>query len=489
MLIIENKEIFNVILHKILIKNNMNKKVGLSTFILCFISMMCVYSQQNSGGIDEQMLQEIQKSYKNTPNDKALRNAITNNDINKLAINNELNPSPDTYFSNKVNIKGITNQKSSGRCWMFTGMNVLRAKVLAKYKMDKFEFSQNYLFFWDQLEKSNLFLQAVIDTRTKDFNDKTVEFLFKNPIGDGGQFTGIIDLVTKYGLVPKEIMSETNSSDNTTRMNQLISLKLREYGLELREMGKQKGITDIRFKQRKTEMLATIYRLLALNLGVPPTTFTWTLKDANGKPINTKEYTPKTFYQKYVNEDLTTYIMFMNDPTREYYKVYEIEYDRHVYDGTNWKYINLPIEEIKEMAIASIKDSTCLYFSCDVGKFYNRDNGTLDLHNFDYNSLMGTSFSMDKKQRIQTFASSSSHAMNLCAVDLDKDGKPIKWLLENSWGITGYNGYLIMTDEWFNEYMFRMVVEKKYIKKEILELLKQPSIKLPPWDPMFAPEE
>jgi bleomycin hydrolase len=467
----------------------MYKKVGLNLIMLFLVCLINVHAQQTSGGIDEQMLQEIQKPYKNTANDKALQNAITNNDINKLATNFNNPTGFETYFSNRVNTKGITNQKSSGRCWMFTGLNVLRAKVLAKYKMDKFEFSQNYLFFWDQLEKSNLFLQAVIDTRNKDFSDKTVEFLFKNPIGDGGQFTGIIDLVTKYGVVPKEIMAETNSSDNTSRMNQLLSSKLREYGLDLRELSKQKGITDASLKQRKIEMLSTIYRILALNLGVPPTTFTWTLKDANGKPISTKEYTPKSFYNEFVNEDLTSFIMFMNDPTREYYKVYEIEYDRHVYEGRNWKYINLPIEEIKAMAIASIKDSTCLYFSCDVGKCYNRDNGTLDLNNFDYNSLMGTTFNMNKKQRIQTFASSSSHAMNLCAVDITLEGKPTKWLLENSWGITGYNGFLIMTDEWFSEYMFRMVVEKKYIKKEILELLKQESIKLPPWDPMFAPEE
>jgi len=181
--------------------------------------------------------------------------------------------------------------------------------------------------------------------------------------------------------------------------------------------------------------------------------------------------------------------MFMNDPTREYYKVYEIEYDRHMYDGLNWKYINLPIDDIKEMAMQSIKDSTALYFSCDVGKYYNRDNGTLDLNNFDYESLMGITFGMNKKQRIQSFASSSSHAMTLCGVDINKNGKPLKWLLENSWGLTGYNGYLIMTDDWFNEYMFRLVVEQKYVKKEILDLLKTESVKLPPWDPMFALEE
>jgi bleomycin hydrolase len=180
----------------------------------------------------------------------------------------------------------------------------------------------------------------------------------------------------------------------------------------------------------------------------------------------------------------------MNDPTRDYYKIYEIDFDRHRYDGKNWTYVNLPINEIKEMAISSIKDSTMMYFSCDVGKFLNSDRGLLDINNYDYTSLMGTSFGMDKKQRVQSFASGSSHAMTLMAVNLDKDGKPDKWMVENSWGATnGYQGHLIMTDEWFNEYMFRLVVEKKYVPAKIMELLKQKPIRLPAWNPMFAEEE
>ena len=182
--------------------------------------------------------------------------------------------------------------------------------------------------------------------------------------------------------------------------------------------------------------------------------------------------------------------MVMNDPAREYGKVYEIEYDRHVYDGENWLYINLPIERIKEMAIASIKDNTAMYFSCDVGKFFNRDKGTLDLANFDYESLFRTSFPMNKSERIKTFASGSSHAMTLIAVDLDEKGAPRKWMVENSWGAkSGYKGNLIMTDEWFNEYMFRLVVERKYVPQDVLEMLKQKPTMLPAWDPMFAPEE
>lgn len=465
----------------------MNKR-----FITAFALAAAIYAnaQQGDGGISSDMLQSIKQSYKATASDKAIRNAIGGNDIKKLALNQDNLTGMDIYFSNKVESKGIADQKKSGRCWLFTGLNVMRAKMIAKYKLGSFEFSQNYCFFWDQLEKSNLFLQGVIDTYKKPMDDKMVEWLFKNPLSDGGQFTGISDIMSKYGLVPKEVMPETNSSDNTNQMDNLLSLKLREFGLQLREQAAN-GAKKEALTKSKTEMLGTIYRMLVLNLGVPPTEFTWTLKDAKGNPVNTKQYTPMSFFKEYVNNDLTNnYVMFMNDPTHDYYKTYEIDFDRHRYDGKNWTYVNLPINEIKEMAISSIKDSTMMYFSCDVGKFLNSDRGLLDINNYDYASLMGTSFSMDKKQRVQSFASGSSHAMTLMAVNLDKDGKPNKWMVENSWGATsGYQGHLIMTDEWFNEYMFRLVVEKKYVPAKVMELLKQKPIRLPAWDPMFAEEE
>ncbi|MBO6051352.1 MAG: C1 family peptidase [Bacteroidales bacterium] len=460
---------------------------------LLIISAFCIVGMyaQNNGGITSEMLTKIKAGYQNTPENKALRNAIVANDINKLAANADNSTAFDDHFSNKVNSKAITDQKSSGRCWMFTGMNVMRSKAIAKHNLPAdFQFSQAYTFFWDQLEKSNLFLQAVLDHRAKSMEDKYVEWLFKHPIGDGGQFTGVADLVTKYGIVPKDIMPETYSSNSTSRMSNILSLKLREYGLELRKMANNKSTTEQQLQDRKTEMLQTIYRILVMTIGEPPTEFTWTQRDASGKAVSTETYTPQSFFKKYVNEDFTKYFMIMNDPTREYYKVYEIEYDRHVYDGNNWVYLNLPMEDIAPLAIASIKDSTMMYFSCDVGKFLDRDKGWLDVNNYDYASLFGTTFNMTKKERVATFASGSSHAMTLCAVDLDANGKPLKWMVENSWGSSyGHNGFLIMTNEWFNEYMFRVVIEEKYMPSKFLILLKQKPIILPPWDPMFAPEE
>ncbi len=465
----------------------MKKSITILSAAIAILACGTISAQQKAdpkGGISAEMLKEIRKGYEGTPADKAIKNALNTTAIGVLAANSENIAMIDTHFSDIVKTKGITDQKSSGRCWLFSGLNVLRARMIDKYDLGAFTFSQNYSFFYDQLEKANLFLQGVIDTKDKGFDDREVDWLFSNPIGDGGQFTGVSNLVMKYGVVPSDVMPETLNANSTSGMRTQIATKLREDGLLLRD-AKPKDCQAM-----KVEMLKEIYRMLVLCLGEPPTEFEYTMRDSKDKIISTKTYTPLSFYKEWIGEDLNNnYIMLMNDPSREFGKVYEIAYDRHVYDGQNWVYLNVPIETIKEIAIASIKDNTAMYFSCDVGKFSNRQKGTLDLANFDYGSLFGTTFGMDKKQRIMTHASGSSHAMTLIAVDL-KDGKPVKWMVENSWGAaSGYKGNLIMTDEWFNEYMFRLVVEKKYVPESLKAQLAQKPILLPAWDPMFMPEE
>ena len=455
------------------------------TFLLAALLLSVgAFAQNPKGGISAEMLSDLAASYQGNGTDKALRNALNSASINVLAASADKMAMMDTHFSDEVKTKGRTNQLSSGRCWLFTGLNVLRARMIEKHDLGAFTFSQNYLFFYDQLEKANLFLQGIIDTADKPLEDRTVDWLFSNPIGDGGQFTGVSNLVMKYGVVPSEVMPESLSANNTSQMSTRLSLKLREDGLRLRA-AKAKDRPAM-----KVEMLKEVYRILALCLGVPPTEFTWARYNAKGEFVSEKSYTPKSFYQEFIGEDLeNNYIMVMNNPAVEYGKVYEIEYDRHVYDGQNWVYLNLPIEQIKEMAIASIKDNTALYFSCDVGKFLDRKRGIADLDNFDYDSLLGVTFGMNKKERIQTHASGSTHAMTLIAVDI-KNGRPVKWMVENSWGAdSGYKGNIIMTDAWFNEYMFRLVVEKKYVPADVMALMSQKPILLPAWDPMFLPEE
>jgi bleomycin hydrolase len=461
----------------------MNKTIFTLSMMLSVSSSIMAQTE-----ITDEMLSDFREKTVINGADKAVRNALAANDIRDIALNQDNQVEMNTYFSNSVPSKGITDQQSSGRCWLFTGMNVLRSKMINEHNLVGMNFSHVYLFFYDQLEKSNLFLQAIIDTRKSPMEDKTVEWLFRNPLSDGGTFTGVADLVAKYGVVPQGVMPETFASNNTSRFTSLIKRKLREYALQLREM---KG-GDTVLQTAKKEMLAEVYRILVLGFGQPPTEFTWAPKGTDGSYLSTpRKYTPKSFYDEMIGEDLqNNYIMLMNDPTREYWKTYEIQYDRHTYDGHNWLYLNLPMDDIKAAAIASIKDSTMMYYSCDVAKELDSKRGLLDMNNYDYESILGVEFGMDKKQRIMSFDSGSSHAMTLKAVDLDAEGKPVKWEVENSWGASsGFNGHLIMTDEWFDEYTFRLVVKKKYLSEKILKASQQKPIMLPCWDPMFAGEE
>ena len=322
-------------------------------------------------------------------------------------------------------------------------------------------------------------------------DDLRVQFFFKKPVSDGGTFCGVSDLTERYGLVPKDVMPETYSADNTSVMARLVKSKLREQGLQLRDMV-QKGKSAKDINKAKTQMLAEIYRILTLTLGEPVKEFTYAFKNKDGKALSEpKTYTPQSFFKEVIGNKLAgSFVMVMNDPRREYYKTYEVEYDRHVQDGTNWVYLNLPMDDIEQLAIASLKDGRKLYSSYDSGKQIDRTRGYADLANFDYEMLFDTTFPMDKAQRIATFDSGSTHAMTLTAVDLDAQGKAKKWKVENSWGPTwGQKGCLIMTDRWFREYMFRLVVDKKYVPAEMQRMAQQKPVMVMPEDPLFQCDE
>ena len=456
--------------------------------LLCAASCTYVAAQKTAGGgISQQMLTTITQAQPATGN--ALANALAANPIDDLA-KNRRNAGPiDTQFSVETPKQSITDQKSSGRCWMFSGMNVLRADFARQHNDTlAVEFSQDYLFFFDQLEKANLMLQGVIDTAKEPMEHERVRFFFQNPIGDGGTFCGIADLAPKYGLVPAAIVPETYSAENTSKMRQLITSKLREFGLELRRMVSAGKKTQA-IMSRKTEMLGEIYRLLTLTLGEPVKEFDYAFRDGSGTVrTELKHYTPQTFYAEIMGGRQLegSFIMVMNDPRREYHKTYEVEWDRHSYDGTNWKYLNLPMEEIEQLAIAQLSDGRKMYSSYDVGKQLDRKRGYCDTENFDYAALMGTTFPMNKADRIATFDSGSTHAMTLTAVDLDKNGQPVKWKVENSWGASwGQGGCLIMSARWFREYMFRLVVDKQYVPENLLKEAQQKPTMVMPEDPLF----
>lgn len=436
--------------------------------------------------LDKKAIEEIRGSLKMNAYTKGMQNALSANDINNLAKNLEKDNNDDHNFTYRVNVKGITNQKSSGRCWLFTSLNMFRPKAIEVFNVNEFEFSQNYLYFWDLFEKSNLFLNNIIETTKLPIDDRKVQWYMRSPVDDGGMWSSFANLVDKYGMIPKEAMTETHSSENTRYMVKFINLKLKEDALQLRTAA-IKGAKAKNLQTQRVEMMKEVYRMLVLNLGTPPTEFTWRYKDKEDKVSEYQTYTPQEFKTKVLGDvKVSDYVMLMNDPTRPFNVHYEIENYRNVEEGVNWHYINLSNDKIKAMAVESIKDNEALYASCDVGQQLDRNSGILDVDNYDYESVYGVKFGMNKAERIQTKASGSSHGMALIAVELDKNGHTTKWQFENSWGTnTGHNGYLTFSDEWFNEFMFRIVVHKKYVTPEVLDIYQTKPTMLPPWDWMF----
>ncbi|MEF9931811.1 MAG: C1 family peptidase [Bacteroidales bacterium] len=442
-----------------------------------------IYAQN----IGEAQLKEIKGSFVKDANTTAIQNLLTNDkDIKSKTLNRDLQGKIDHFFKYKVDVKGITNQYSSGRCWMFTSMNVLRPNAIKKYNVSEFDFSHNYSYFWDMFEKSNLFLENIIATSGKDMDDREVATFFGSPVGDGGVWNLFYNVADKYGVVPQEIMPETEHSNNTGAMVGVINERLRKGGYDLRQLyaaGKKAN----ELSGEKINILKDVYRVLALCLGEPPTEFTWKYKTKDGE-VKSLKTTPKEFYKEVIPAEYNpqNYIMIMNDPTREYYKVYEIKNYRNSVEGVNWTYLNLPNEEIKPAALASIKGNEAIYGSCDVGKQNYSKVGIADPNMYDFGSLLGIKYGMDKKARILTRQSGSSHAMLIMACDTDDNDTPIKWQFENSWGAAaGHNGYLTFTDKWFDEYMFRVVLNKKYLSPKAQKAATEKPIMLPVWDYMF----
>lgn len=451
--------------------------------ITALLSFGIVSAQQ----INESELEQVRQGFMGTTSDIALQNILTNDaNIKNNAVNHSNIGKIDHYFKYRVGVKGITDQESSGRCWMFTSMNVLRPSVMEQFNLTNFDFSHNYCYFWDIFEKSNLFLENIIATADRAMDDRDVTFYFQSPVGDGGVWNLFYNIAEKYGVVPKSVMPETAHSNNTSQMVRIINERLRAGGYNLRE-SIAAGKKEKAIQNDKIVILKDIYRILALCLGEPPTEFAWRYKDKDGN-IKTLKTTPLEFYKSIVEEDYNPshYIMVMNDPTREYYKIYEIQNYRNTIEGVNWVYLNLPNEEIKAAALASIKNDEAMYVSCDVGKQSDYKSGILDVNNYDYESLLGVSLQMDKKARILTRQSGSSHAMTLIGCDTDENDVPTKWEFENSWGAgSGNGGYLTFTDEWFDEYLFRIVLHRNYLSEKAIQALDSEPIMLPAWDYMF----
>jgi bleomycin hydrolase len=462
-------------------------KINSFTFACClyFLLIPLLTITQAQESITPEILGTIEESVTIDQESRAMINAVTNNDIKKLTFNRNALEELDHHFAYRIQTGEVINQKSSGRCWLFTSLNVLRPAVIKKHNLKDFQFSENYLFFYDQLEKSNVFLEAILENLDKSDDEEMTIWLFKNAIGDGGVWNMMVDLIKKYGAVPRTAMLESYSSENTRMMTRLLVRKLREGAFNIREMHKQ-GQNMKKLRAEKLNILSDIYRILVISLGEPPKTFTWRYETKDGTISPSKTYTPIQFYKEFIGQDVEKYVMMMDDPSKEYYKRYDIQYYRNVWEGEDWTFVNVPSNDLKVFAKKSILADQPMYFSCDVGKQLDSKNGYLALNIYDYDALYGVKFGMDKKARILTYDSGSSHGMALMGIDTTGDGRVTKWLLENSWGEDkGEEGYLTMTDEWFDQYLFRLVVHQNFVSEKIRKIANQKPVMLPPWDPMF----
>ncbi len=443
--------------------------------------------------MDKSISLDMIKSYKkNSSSDLSLklsRNAATHNEITDLAMDWDEYRKIDHTFSEQITGEmKITNQRSSGRCWGYAGLNLFRIYLGRKHNLRNFEFSQTYFMFWDKLEKSNYFLNCVIETASETWDSRLMMHLLHSPIQDGGQWDMWVNLINKYGVVPKSEMPETYQSGKSMRMNRMITRKLREYAKELRDsinMQKSEEVYAL-----KNIMLSTIYKMLVIHLGEPPESFNWQVRDKKKGFHRFKNLTALSFFKEHVGIELNDLVCLINCPMsdKEYDRVYTVEFLGNVIEGNPIRYLNIDIDVLKNASIESIKNNDPVWFGCDVGKYLHRTHGVMDTKLFDFNLFYGTEFSLDKASRLEYGESKMTHAMLFTGVDLNSKGEPKKWRVENSWGErNGEKGYYIMSDEWFDQYLYEVVVSKKYLESDIVDLYeKQDAQLLPPWDPMGA---
>ncbi|MGA9121466.1 MAG: C1 family peptidase, partial [Bacteroidota bacterium] len=438
---------------------------------------------QEKTGISPSFLKELRASCPDNNAFRASRNALSQTDGRKITLDPNRINAIDTYFSNRLKDENITNQKSSGRCWMFSGLNTLRPSARKSLGINDVEFSESYLFFFDKLEKANVYLEAMIRLRDHPTTDRVLEFLLRAPVQDGGNWLGFIELIQKYGVVPNEVMPETFSSSNSSHVNLVLGIRLRQYGLRIRAAKNAAEIAELR-----TQALKDVYKILALNFGFPPEHFSWRYEKTDKSLSPLREYTPQEFYREYVGINLDQYVALYSIPTLPFMKKYEIELDKAVEDRPTMFFINVPLQTAKDLALTTILHNEPVWFGCDVGQEANTENGVLATNVYDLNSLYGLDFSMTRKELFETYQSIPNHNMVFTGVDT-LGGKPQKWLVENSWGEkAGKKGFLTMTDDWFDRYVQVVVINKKYLPADILASLGQKAETLPPWDPMFRGE-
>ncbi len=445
----------------------------------------------SDGSVTALKIGEMCARFEGTPSARMAQNAVCKHPVDQIALSRGVVTTSDHTFSHVLDDWEVTNQKASGRCWMFAGLNLLRVGAMKKMNVGAFEFSQNYTFFWDKFERANYFLERIIQTVDRLVDDRHVAFLLSRPLDDGGQWNMFVNLIEKHGLVPQAAMPETESSSNSRKMNSIVLSKLREGARSLRDAAADGA--DVReLRSQKMQILEVVHRILAIHLGTPPSSFDWQWQDKDKMFHREGEMTPAEFAKKYVTVPVDEYVCLVHDPrpTSPIGKTFTVECLGNVEGGKMVKYLNVDIDTMKRIAMQTIQDGEPVWMGCDVGKMMERELGLWDAKLYDYESVYDCAFTLDKADRLQYHQTQMTHAMLFTGVDVHReDGQdiPRRWRVENSWGDkNGKKGYYMMNDNWFDQYMFEIAARRQYVPDNLLSALEEDPIVLPPWDPMGA---
>ena len=416
------------------------------------------------------------------------RNAVTSSGVRKAARDPEAAAQATTTFDIQLEQGDTTDQKRSGRCWMFASLNTMRYRVMKKLGLKTFELSQAYPLFWDKYERSNWFFERVIATASEPLDSREVSYLLADPICDGGQWDMFRSLVKKYGVVPKEAMPETACSSNTGDMNKYLTRYLRAGAKRLRDVVAAGGDGEA-IAATKAELMQGVYRILVICLGEPPASFDVRIRDDKNELKASGTYTPREFFDEFVGMNLDDYVSVINAPTQDkpYLHAFTVKFLGNVVEDGQVRYVNLPIEALKRVAVAQLRDGLPVWFGSDVDQGFLREDGVLDPAALDVDALFGLPIEagLDKASRLEYGESVMTHAMTIQGVNLDAEGVPTRWRIENSWGDDhGKKGYDVASAAWFDEYVYQVVVDKKYLTKEELDAYESEPIELAPWDPM-----
>lgn len=439
---------------------------------------------KNMEPINKNHLSNLLSTYKNNKASTIARHALSNSDISVVALDKDNVKDMDFNFDINIKTMKVANQKASGRCWIFAATNVLREMIGKEKNIEYFELSQSYIAFYDKLEKLNYTLEVLIELLDKDYDDRTLQFIVQNGIGDGGQWDMFVNVVKKYGVCPKNAYPETFTSSNTRYINSLVNAEVRHFASESKKAFKDGGMDLVR--KIKEEYMDRFYCALVSVYGLPPEKFDFEYTDKDDICHVEKGYTPESFFEKYVGTMLDDYVSIINAPTKDkpFNKSFTIKYLGNVVGGKKVTHLNLPMERMKELILSQLKDNQIVWFGSDVASYGDRPNGVWDDKSFDFKSLLNLDYKMEKGESLDYRASAMNHAMCITGVAV-REGKPTKWKIENSWGeVAGKNGYYIMSDTWFDQYTYQAVVNKKYLTKEELDSYSAESIELKPWDPM-----